>query len=109
MHLYDIRAARTLRRSRDDFHLMMTDRPNYGPNTLFTSPHYLHGNWYLDEIATRHNSTLRLLPFEAETVPMPAARATFNRLQRKFVEANRSKFPQAPVVSDLPDDLIAIF
>ncbi|WP_316015163.1 hypothetical protein [Roseobacter sp. HKCCA0434] len=109
VHLYDLRTASVLRRSEDDFHLLMTDKPSYAPNTLVTLPHYLNGYWYLDELAPRHHSTLRLLPFDADSVPLPAARQTFRRLRAKFVEGNRSKYQQAPAGADLPQGLIAIF
>ncbi|RED12080.1 capsular polysaccharide export protein, LipB/KpsS family [Pontivivens insulae] len=110
VHAYDLRGgAAQLDRAPDDLHLLVTDRPGFAPGTLFTTPHYLNGYWYCDEVATRHNSTLRLLPFNPAEIDAEAANALLERLKRKFIGNNRSKFDQSHRDENLPKDLIAIF
>lgn len=77
-------------------HIFMDDRPAYGRNAVHCVPSYLHGFWFFDEIGTRNNSLMRLNRFDPRPMSGDYAREVHVQLYNRFVDANRSKFDQAP-------------
>lgn len=77
-------------------HIFMDDRPAYGLNALHCVPSYLHGFWFFDEIGSRNNSLMRLHRFDPRPMAGDYAREVHAQLHARFVDANLSKFDQAP-------------
>ncbi len=76
-------------------HILMEDRPLYGPGVFHAVPSYLRGYWYFDEVATRNNSSLRLANFDQRHVAQGYADRFVARLHGQFAAKNFSKFQQA--------------
>jgi hypothetical protein len=78
-------------------HIFMEDRGFYGPNIFHSTPGYLRGFWFFDEIGNRNNSKQRLAHFAERAVPKRRAEAFFNKLAAEVIGQNRSKFTQPPL------------
>jgi hypothetical protein len=98
-----------LRTDTRHIHILMNDRPCYGPNTFACVPSYLRGFWYFDELATRNNSSIRLKEFRPDLVRGGAAEKFFKRLGQKFIGQNLSKYPQDDGTSDIVTGCISLF
>lgn len=82
-------------RSGGHLHVVMEDRPLYGPNIFNAVPGYLRGWWYFDELGTRNNSSARLRRFDPRLVADSFATRFHARLADEFIGKNFSKFQQA--------------
>lgn len=71
------------------------DRPYFGQNCFHSTPTYLNGYWYFDEIAVRNNSSQRIIPFRPHTMDRSHAEQFHSKLFKRFVTANKSKFDQS--------------
>jgi len=76
-------------------HVVMEDRPLYGPNIFNAVPGYLRGWWYFDDLGTRNNSSARLRRFDPRLVADGFAARFHARLADEFIGKNFSKFQQA--------------
>ena len=91
------------------FHILMDDMPGYSLNTMFCVPSYVRGHWFFDEIGTRNNSLNRLERFHPELISDAKAKAFFAKLNRKQIEANRSRLPQPPRGQVLQQGALCLF
>jgi CDP-glycerol glycerophosphotransferase (TagB/SpsB family) len=80
-------------------HVFMEDRGFYAPNIFHSTPGYLRGFWFFDEIGNRNNSKQRFAQFNPRGVPKHRAEAFFAELSSKVIAQNSSKFTQPA-----PDD-----
>lgn len=90
-------------------HIFMDDRPAYGPNAFHCVPAYLHGYWFFDEIGSRNNSLMRLARFDPRPMSGDYARKVHADLVARFVDANRSKFEQAPRGAAIAPGALVLF
>lgn len=90
-------------------HIFMDDRPVYAPNAFHCVPSYLHGYWYFDEIGSRNNAQTRLARFDPRPMQTEFAQKFHAGLVARFVDANRSKFAQAPRGEALVPGCLAFF
>lgn len=77
-------------------HVFLDDRPAYARNALHAVPTYLQGFWYVDEVGSRNNSTMRMARFDPRPMSHEVATRFHARLVDRFVARNRSKFEQEP-------------
>lgn len=102
------RASRWLRRRGPGLHLLVADRPAYGPRLLHALPGYVWGFWYLDEIGPNADSSLRHAEFHPGLVDPAAARHAFDGIAGHMLRHNVSRFPQAGRQA-LPQAAAALF
>jgi len=95
MHLVDAdsRAARLLM-AENQIHIVVGDRPQYGPRVLHALPAYVWGFWYLDEVGVRWNSSLRFARFCPEDIDAAKAEYFFNGVTGYMLRENVSNLPQ---------------
>ncbi len=91
------------------YHVFMDDRPAYAANAVHCVPSYLHGFWFFDEIGTRNNSLMRLNRFDPRPMAGDYAREVHAQLHARFVDANKSKFEQAPRGPGVKEGSICLF
>lgn len=81
---------------RDQLHFFLEDKPRQGPGIFHLVPSYLYGFWYLDLKAARNNSSIATARFDPDEIDAGRAVDFANRLRRRFIAGNRSKYAQAP-------------
>jgi hypothetical protein len=79
----------------DGLHIVVGERPAYGPRILHAMPTYVWGFWYLDEVGVHWNSSIRFAGFDPATVDAGRARYFFDGVSGYMLRENRSKFTQA--------------
>jgi hypothetical protein len=89
----DSRAARLLL-AEDSLHLIVGDRPAYGPRLLHALPSYVWGFWYFDEVGTFWNSSIRFARFHPDDIDADKAGYFFNGVTGHMLRENVSKLPQ---------------
>jgi len=80
----------------EHIHVMMGDMPGYGPNLLHVEIGPILGFWYLDELGTGAQSSLRLAQFCPDRVNRGQAEYFFNGVSGWMLRENVSKAPQEP-------------
>lgn len=90
---------------------LMVDRPaTYGCNILHAAPSYIWGFWYLDELGTFANSSLRFAQFCPDRVDGGHAEWFFNGVSSYMLRENVGKLPQeARMNVPMQDAAAAIF
>lgn len=107
--LHTSEASRGLIDARQHLHVFMDDRPVFAPNCFHCVPAYLRGYWYFDELATRNNSSIRLLPFNPRPMSQSFADRFHEKLVEQFVLTNFSKYAQADRGADIQVGCLAFF
>ncbi|MGC8202125.1 hypothetical protein ACP2AV_05415 [Aliiroseovarius sp. PTFE2010] len=78
----------------DHVHLMVGSTPSYGPGILHAVPSYIWGFWYLDELGSRHHSSIRFAGFDPDHVDHGAAEYFFNGVSGYMLRENVSPIAQ---------------
>jgi hypothetical protein len=89
-------------------HLMVGAPPGYGANVLHVNQGYIQGFWYLDELGTHWNSSLRFSQFCADRVNRGHADYFFNGVAGWMLRHNVSISPQAERRPDLLEPARAV-
>lgn len=89
-------------------HLKIGAMPGYAPNLLHVNQGYIQGFWYLDELGTHANSSLRFAQFCADRVNRGHAEYFFNGVTGWMLRNNVSNSPQAERRPDLLEPARAV-
>lgn len=89
-------------------HLMIGAMPGYGPNLMHVNQGYIQGFWYLDELGTHWNSSLRFTQFCADRVNRGHSEYFFNGVSGWMLRNNVSNSPQAERRPDLLEPARAV-
>lgn len=76
-------------------HVILGDRPQYGPRIMHVAPAYIWGFWYLDEVGINADSSIRMRTFRPHGIEWEKAAWFFNGMASYMVEHNVSRLPQA--------------
>ena len=77
-----------------NINIIVAGPPGYGPNLLHAMPSYVWGFWYLDEVGTYWNSSLRFSRFCPDQIDVKKAEYFFNGVSGHMLRENISKNPQ---------------
>lgn len=78
----------------DGVHILVGERPAYGPRILHALPTYIWGFWYLDEIGAFWNSSIRFGRFHPAEIDADKADYFFNGVTGYMLRENVSKIAQ---------------
>lgn len=77
-------------------HIIVGGPAMYGPGILHAFPSYLWGFWYLDEVGTGWNSSLRFARYSPQDIDRKKANFFFNGVSGFMLRENVSKLRQEP-------------
>lgn len=83
-------------------------KPANHPNLFYISPSYFHGFWYFDRLGVRQLSSIGKADYDPKCVDEREARVFYAGLQKKFVQAKRTKYAQTQGDFPIPEGSILI-